>query len=114
MTTEIEAMAVSGDFIGAYEFGDPDLFNTNSSGDNTAEEGIVLALKGGYVFDCGFNNRLSSISYGGGDATGGNATISYSYTNFNELTVLHSGDPALASKGGTMNYSPSQSGILHG
>ena len=113
VTTEIEAMAVSGDFIGAYEFGDPDLFQTNSSGDNTAEEGIVLRLKGGYVFDCGFNNRLSSISYGGGDATGGNATISYSYTNFNELTVLHSGDPALASKGGTLNYSPSQSGILH-
>jgi hypothetical protein len=112
VTTEIEAIAVSGDFIGAYETGDPDLFNTNASGDSTAEEGILLTLRGGIMFDCGFNNRLSSVSYGGGDATGGNATISYSYTNFNELTVCHSGDPALASKGGTLNYSEDQSGVL--
>jgi hypothetical protein len=60
----------------------------------------------------GPNNRLSSVSYGGGDAAGGNATISYSYTNFNELTVVHSGDPAWIPNGGTMNYSPGQSGIL--
>ena len=114
VTTEIEAIAVSGDFIGAYETGDPDLFNTNASGDSTAEEGIVLTLRGGIMFDCGFNNRLSSVSYGGGDATGGNATISYSYTNFNELTVCHSGDPALIGNGGagTLNYSPNQSGVL--
>ena len=112
VTTEIEAIAVSGDFIGAYETGDPDLFNTNASGDSTAEEGILLTLRGGIMFDCGFNNRLSSVSYGGGDATGGNATISYSYTNFNELTVCHSGDPALIGNAGTLNYSPDQSGVL--
>jgi hypothetical protein len=112
VTTELEAMAVSGDFVGAYEFGDPDLFNTNASGDNTSEEYILMTLKAGIIFDMGANNRLSSVSYGGGDAAGGNATISYSYTNFNELTVVHSGDPAWVGNDGGMNYSPEQSGIL--
>jgi hypothetical protein len=114
VSTEIEAIAISGDFIGAYEDGSPDLFATNASGDNTTEEQIVLTMKGGMAFDLGTNNRLSSVSYGGGDAAGGNATITYSYTNFNELTVLDSGDPALVQNGGggSMNYSPTQSGFL--
>ena len=112
VSTEIEAIAVSGDFIGAYETGDPALFSTNASGDNTQEEQIVLALQGGTAFDLGTSNRLSSVSYGGGDATGGNATLTYSYTNFNELTVLDSGDPAMSSLGGSLNYSAAQSGYL--
>ena len=29
------------------------------------------------------------MSYGGGDATGGNASCTYSFTNFNELDVQH-------------------------
>jgi hypothetical protein len=114
VSTEIEAIAISGDFVGAYEDGSPDLFATNASGDNTQEEQIVLTMKGGMSFDLGTNNRLSSVSYGGGDAAGGNATITYSYTNFNELTVLDSGDPALSQNGGGggMNYSATQSGYL--
>jgi len=114
VSTEIEAIAISGDFVGAYEDGSPDLFATNASGDNTQEEQIVLMMKGGMGFDLGQNNRLSSVSYGGGDAAGGNATITYSYTNFNELTVMDSGDPALADNGGGggMHYSPTQSGYV--
>ena len=113
VSTEIEAIAVSGDFVGAYETGDPTLFGTNASGDNTQEEQIVLALLGGTAFDLGTSNRLSSVSYGGGDATGGNATLTYSYTNFNELTVIDSGDPAMADNGGgTLHYSPAQSGYI--
>ena len=114
VSTEIEAIAISGDFVGAYEDGSPDLFTTNASGDNTTEEQIVMVMKGGMAFDLGQNNRLSSVSYGGGDAAGGNATITYSYTNFNELTVIDSGDPALVQNGGggSMNYSATQSGYL--
>ena len=37
----------------------------------------------------GQKNKLSSVSYGGGDAGGGNATVTYSYTNFNDFTVMH-------------------------
>ena len=112
VSTEIEAIAVSGDFVGAYETGDPTLFGTNASGDNTQEEQIVLALLGGTAFDLGTSNRLSSVSYGGGDATGGNATLTYSYTNFNELTVLDSGDPAMSDNGGSLGISPAQSGYI--
>ena len=87
VTCEIEAVTTSGDFINAYEDGDPDLFNTAASGNNTGEESIFIALRNGIVFDLGEKNRLSSISYGGGDATGGNVTCSYSYSNFNDLDV---------------------------
>jgi hypothetical protein len=113
VSTELEAIAVSGDFVGAYETGDPALFGTNASGDNTQEEQIVLALKGGTAFDLGTSNRLSSVSYGGGDATGGNATLTYSYTNFNELTVVDSGDPAMADNGGASMHILSRSVWLH-
>lgn len=87
VTCEIEAITTSGDFVNAYEFGDPDLNLTASSGNNTSQENIFLCTRAGYAFDLGGKNRLASVSYGGGDATGGNATCTYSYTNFNELDV---------------------------
>jgi hypothetical protein len=92
VSCEIEAITTSGDFIGAYELGDPALHaNPVTSGNNTGEETIFIAMRAGYAFDLGTKNRLSSVSYGGGDAGGGNATTTYSYTNFNSLDVQHSG-----------------------
>lgn len=87
VTCEIEAVTTSGDFVNAFEFGDASLNTTASSGNNTSEENIFIATRAGYGFDLGNGNRLASVSYGGGDATGGNATCSYSFTNFNELDV---------------------------
>ena len=115
VTCDIEMVSISGDFIGAYEFGDPALYNTGplnttASGDNTAEQRIVFVLENATAFDLGEKNRLSSVSYGGGDATGGNVSVSYSYTNFNDLEVISSGDPALSEHGGSLKYSPAQSG----
>ena len=92
VTCEIEAITTSGDFISAYELGDPALYSDPvTSGNNTGEETIYFQTKSGYGFDLGTKNRLSSISYGGGDAGGGNATSTYSYANFNDLDVQHSG-----------------------
>ena len=92
VTCEIEAITTSGDFISAYEMGDPDLHDQPvNSGNNTGEETIYFQTKGGYGFDLGTKNRVSSVSYGGGDAGGGNATTTYSYANFNDLDVQHSG-----------------------
>ena len=110
VTCDIEAIAVSGDFIASYELGDPTLFNTTASGDNTGEETILLTLMDGTVFDLGTNNRLSSVSYGGGDAAGGNVSLTYSYTNFNSLNVLHAQDPAK----GNGKYSAAQSNLVRG
>ena len=92
VTCEIESITTSGDFVFAYEDGDPSLYASKASGDNTAEESIYVVLRGGYQFDLGAKNRLTSVSYGGGDATGGNVATSYSYTNFNDLDVQYSGD----------------------
>ena len=87
VTSEIEAITTSGDFVNAFEFGDSLLDATSASGNNTQEENIFIAVRAGYGFDLGQKNRLSSVSYGGGDAGGGNASCTYSYTNFNELDV---------------------------
>ena len=92
VSCEIEAITTSGDFIGAYETGDPELYDDPvTSGNNTGEEAIFIAMRCGYAFDLGKKNRLSSVSYGGGDAGGGNASTTYSYTNFNDLDVQQSG-----------------------
>jgi hypothetical protein len=96
VTCELEVIAVSGDFVSAYEEGRPDYANTVNQGNNTAEEKIRIALRDGTFFDLGSKNRLSSVTYGGGDAGGGNATITYSYTNFNDLIIGHNLDPAKA------------------
>jgi hypothetical protein len=95
VTCEFEVIATSGDFVNAYEEGDPANDGTNNQGNNTPEETIIMVLRDGTVFDLGSKNRLSSITYGGGDAGGGNATITYSYSTFNDLTVTHPEDPSV-------------------
>lgn len=94
VSAEFEVIAISGDFVSAYEDGNPDYDGSANAGNNTAEETIKIALRDGSTFSLGTKNRLSSVSYGGGDAGGGNATITYSYTTFNDLTVVHPEDPA--------------------
>lgn len=87
VTSEFEVIALSGDFVDANELNDS----------NTSEETILMKTKNGVIINLGTKNRLSSVSYGGGDATGGNATQTYSYTNFNDFTVTRTGginDPA--------------------
>ena len=39
------------------------------------------------TIDVGSKNKLTSVTWGGGDTGGANATITYSYRNFNDLTV---------------------------
>jgi hypothetical protein len=87
VTCEIEVIATDGDFVQAYREGDPSNDGTVDEGNNTPEETIVIGLQDGTFFDLGKKNRLASVSYGGGDAGGGNATMTFSYTTFNELRV---------------------------
>ncbi len=87
VTCDIEAITISGDFIEASEVGLPSLYETARSGDNLGEDTIFIITRNGYAWDLGTKNKISSVSYGGGDAGGGNATVTYSYTNFNELDV---------------------------
>jgi len=87
VTCDIEAITISGDFIEASEIGLSSLHETARSGDNLGEDTIFIITRNGYAWDLGSKNKISSVSYGGGDAGGGNATVTYSYTNFNELDV---------------------------
>ena len=87
VTCDIEVTATNADGIQAFEEGDPAFDGTVNAGNNTRENKIVFATEDGNVFDLGIKNRLSSVTYGGGDTSGGQATITYSFTNFNDLTV---------------------------
>ena len=87
VTCDIESISTSGDFVEATEAGDYGLYATVSSGNNTPNESMFFYTRNGLGLDLGAKNRLSSVSYGGGDAGGGNATVTYSYVNYNDLDV---------------------------
>jgi hypothetical protein len=76
VTAEFEVIATSGDLVSVSG-------NAENLGDNT----IKIIDNAGTVIDLGTKNKLSSVSYSGGDTGGGNATVSYSYSNFNVLLV---------------------------
>ena len=91
VTSDFEVTTASGDLVNAID----------SCGGTTAEcdEARNLANRGIRITTCeglriwlGKKNKLASVTYGGGDAGGGNATVTYSYQTFNDFTVLHSGD----------------------
>ena len=76
VTSEFEVIATSGDLVSVSGIA-PNLENRIITIQDTA--GTVLTL--------GNKNKLSSVSYSGADTGGGNATVSYSFSNFNVLTV---------------------------
>jgi hypothetical protein len=84
---DIESYCTNGDQVSATEDG------YLGDGTNLAEKKIYIKLNEGLALDLGSKNKLSNVSYGGGDAGGGNATCTYSYITYNELTVTHPQDP---------------------
>ena len=86
VTCDIEVTATAGDNVDAAEEG-------GATGKNLSNHSIQVVLDDSTVFQLGKKNKLTSVTYGGGDAGGGNATITYSFTNSNDFVVLHSGDP---------------------
>ena len=94
VTSDIEVVAVGGDNINAAE-----------ESQNLSDHSIQFVLDDSTVLQLGNKNKVTSVSYGGGDAGGGNATITYSMTNSNDFVVLHSGEPlADASRVGPAQY----------
>lgn len=95
VTTEINVISVSGDMVSATEGG---ILSTGGTGcvaflGNLSDNTIRLATCEGTRVYAGMKNRLQSINYTGGDTGGGNVQVTYSYRNFNDFTVMHSGDP---------------------
>lgn len=84
--TEIEVLSINGGGLQALE----DSFT------NVVDQTIMVKTADGGVWDLGTKNKLSTESYGGGNAGrgGGNATATYSYINFNDMTITHPADPS--------------------
>ena len=76
VTCDFEVMATSGDLI-----------NVSGAAPNLSNNTLVIKDTAGTVIDLGTKNKLSSVSYSGGDTGGGNSTVSFSFSNFNVLTV---------------------------
>ncbi len=87
VTTEIEVLDQNGDLVSCNEDG-----VVPGSGTNLADKTIKIVLDEGLTVDCGTRNKLSNVSWTGGDATGGNRSMTFTYTNFNYFRVVHSGD----------------------
>ncbi len=90
VTCEIEAISVRGDLVSATEEG------VLGNGNNLTDYTIYISIREGTVLNLGSRNKLSNVSYGNGDAGGGNVTVTYAYSTFNTLTVTHPQDPTLA------------------
>ena len=94
VTTEIEVTSTSGDMISATEEG---IYTTSSDacidGGNLQNRTIRIATCEGTRVYLGIKNKLSSVNYSGGDAGGGNVSVTYTFTTFNDFTVLHPSDP---------------------
>lgn len=84
--TDIELTAITGDNVTALE----------DSSANLTSRRIYFVVREGTKLDLGTKNKLASVTYGGGNAgaNGGNVTVTFSYSNFNDLTVTHPQDPS--------------------
>lgn len=94
VTTEIEVISKAGDMVSVTEYGI--LSTGNGPCDNVAnllDRTIRVASCDGTRIYTGTKNKLESVNQSGGDAGGGNVTVTYTYTTFNVLTVLHPEDP---------------------
>jgi hypothetical protein len=88
VATDIEIYCLRGDQVSATETG-----VVPGSGINLTDKKIYIKLQDGTTIDCGSRNKLQTVSYGGADAGGGNATCTYSYVGYNNFTVTHPQDP---------------------
>jgi hypothetical protein len=101
VTCEFEVVSVSGDRINATEDGYyAGLTGTTLANDNTprcsgrhnlVDETIFLETCEGTRIYLGTKNKLTSVNYTGGDTGGGNVSVTYSYSTFNDFVVAHSG-----------------------
>ena len=90
VTCAITVMGTGGDNISATEDGGQ---NNAGAGSNLKNETIRIRTMNGLFIDLGIKNKINSITYGGADAGGGNDTVTYNFTNFNDLDVKHTSDP---------------------
>ena len=94
VTTDIEVLSVSGDMVNALSDGCGAAGGCDGVVDNLSNQIINITACEGTRIYLGSKNKLASVNYGGGDAGGGNVSVTYSYTTFNDFTVMHPKDQA--------------------
>jgi hypothetical protein len=80
VSSDFEVIATSGDLV-----------SVSGNAPNLVDRTIIIKDTAGTVLDLGTKNKLTSVSYSGGDTGGGNATVTFSYSNFNSLKVVDGG-----------------------
>lgn len=101
VTSEFEVVAISGDMIQATESGyyrgltGTTVATPSDTGcvarHNLLDQTIFLETCEGTRIYLGTKNKLTSVNYTGGDTGGGNVSVTYSYSTFNDFVVAHSG-----------------------
>ena len=97
VTAEFEIIGTQGDCVEVDEnlgASDTEYCTTDV---NLKNNKIRVVTCEGTSIDLGDKNKLQSVNYTGGDTGGGNVTITYSYSNFNDFTVVHSSSSSFTS-----------------
>jgi hypothetical protein len=89
VTCEISIIGTQADVFNASEAG------FDGQGNNTPYRTIKLRAREGLWIDLGTANKCTSVSMAGGDAGGGNVSLTYSYTNYNQYLISHPADPSV-------------------
>lgn len=79
VSASFEVITAEGDLVEA--------LTANES--NLTNQTIKVRTDDGLLVDLGSENKLLSIDFGGGDAGGGNDTVTYTYQTFNVFSVSH-------------------------
>lgn len=79
VSATFEAVTAEGDLVEALSDNDTNLTAQN----------ILIKTDSGLTVDLGSENKLLSIDFGGGDAGGGNDTVTYTYQTFNVFSISH-------------------------
>jgi len=91
INTEIESLAIEGDKLELNEvaYGCTGQIGDGNKIQNKPIKFVICGEDSGSTFtiDLGPKNKLTTVSYGGGEAGGGNLTITYSFTTDNYLYV---------------------------
>jgi hypothetical protein len=104
VTSEFSVIATTGDGINASEDGYYTAANISDTAAATVATGsepactprfnlrdqkIYLETCEGTKIYLGTKNKLTSVNYTGGDTGGGNVTVTYSYSTYNDFVVAH-------------------------
>ena len=91
VTCSIEVLSSGGDLVSAAAEGCATGLTSCDVNNNLTDEPILVVLCDGTRVDLGTKNKLSSVSYGGGDAGGGNVTTTFDFVTYNKLSVSGTG-----------------------